>query len=219
MRIREIVLKLLFLLFLLLGHAVVAAGQAASLSPSSLAFGNQYAGVASPPLNITLSNTSGTVLSISSIQVSGIYPNDFTQTNNCGSSLGAESSCTIAVEMAPQAAGVRTANVIVSDNAPGSPQSVPLSGTGLHDVVLTWTASITPGVTGYYIYRGTVPGGESGTALNPSIVPGTAYVDAAVVPGVLYYYTVKASNGSTLSNASDEASGRVPLSPSPVITL
>ncbi len=101
-------------------------GSAVSLSPSNLIFRNQATGTTSPPLAVTLTNHMASLLSISGITVSG----DFAQTNNCGSSLSAGASCTIDVTFRPTAQGLRTGSLAVADDAPGSPQTVALSGNG-----------------------------------------------------------------------------------------
>jgi hypothetical protein len=73
-----------------------------------------------------MTNNGTATLTITSIAASG----DYGQTNNCGSSLGAGLSCTITVSFTPTTSGVRTGSVSITDNAPGSPQSVPLNGRG-----------------------------------------------------------------------------------------
>src|ERR1035437_5734343 len=102
----------------------------ASVSPSSLALGDQPLSTASQVRAITLTNTGSGDLNVTSVAVSGANASDFTQTNNCGSSVAAGTNCTISVTFKPVAAGTRTATVIVADSAPTSPQTVPLSGTG-----------------------------------------------------------------------------------------
>jgi titin len=89
---------------------------------------------------------------------------------------------------------------------------VPLSGTGTHDVILSWTDSPTSAVVGYNVYRGTTPGGESSTPLNSTPVNGATYTDVNVTAGVAYYYVVTAvaSNDVTQSAASNEAAASVP---------
>ncbi len=101
-----------------------------SLSPNSLTFGNQGLGTSSRPQTVTLSNTGTAPLEINSIMVTGSDSGDFTQTNNCGSSVAAGAKCTIAVTFTPTATGSRSASLSITDNAPGSPQTVSLSGTG-----------------------------------------------------------------------------------------
>jgi len=112
----------------------------------------------------------------------------------------------------PSAVGARVATLSIADNANGSPQTVSLSGTGSHDVILSWTASASPGVIGYNAYRGTTSHGESSTPLNPAPINGTTYTDGNVSPGATYYYVVKtvASGGVTESANSNEAAATVP---------
>ena len=79
---------------------------------------------------MTLTNNGGTTLSITSITLTGTNPADFAQSNNCGSTVAANASCTINVTFTPSASGTRTASVNIADNASGSPQLVGLTGTG-----------------------------------------------------------------------------------------
>jgi hypothetical protein len=99
---------------------------AAIVSPASLTFGNQAVSSASAAQSVTLSNTGGAALTISSIVASG----DFAQTNTCGGSIAAGASCAINVTFAPTAQGPRTGTLTITDNASSSPQVVALSGTG-----------------------------------------------------------------------------------------
>jgi FlaG/FlaF family flagellin (archaellin) len=87
-------------------------------------------GARSAAQSIKVSNSGTAALSISKITIGGTNPGDFAQTNTCGSSVAAGGSCAISVTFAPTAAGTRSASVSVSDDASGSPQTVPLSGTG-----------------------------------------------------------------------------------------
>jgi hypothetical protein len=101
-----------------------------AFSPTSLSFPNQTVGVSSSPQTTTLTNSGSLPLTITSIQITGADSGDFGQTNNCPSSLQPNNSCTISVTFTPIATGSRSAAVSVTDNAPGSPQSVPLTGVG-----------------------------------------------------------------------------------------
>ncbi len=184
----------------------------AAVSPSSLTFGNEPVGIASSSQAITLNNTGSAALSIASIGFTGANPTDFTEINTCGPSVAAGGNCTIAILFTPTATGTRAASLSITDNATGSPQTVSLSGTGTHDVILTWTASATSGVTGYNVYRGTASGGEGATPLNSSPITGTTYIDVNVQTGQTYYYMVTAvsSDGNTQSADSNQASASVP---------
>ena len=101
-------------------------GPAVALSPGSLAFGSQLIGTASAPQAVSLTNTGSADLTISGIAASG----DFTQTNNCGSSVAAGAGCTVSVRFTPTASGPRSGAITITDNATGSPHVVSLGGTG-----------------------------------------------------------------------------------------
>jgi hypothetical protein len=91
-----------------------------SLSPTSLSFGNQLVGTSSNPKSVVLTNTGVGNLLIAGISITG----DFTQTNNCPSSLAANSKCTISVKFTPTAQGTRAGTAVITDNAKNSPQQV-----------------------------------------------------------------------------------------------
>jgi hypothetical protein len=101
-----------------------------SVSPGSVAFGNQQVGTSSSPQTTTLTNTGTAALAISSISVSGTNSGDFSQTNTCGATVAAGANCTITLTFTPAASGARTATVNVTDNASGSPQTISLNGAG-----------------------------------------------------------------------------------------
>ena len=187
-------------------------GVKVNISPSSLAFGNEPADISSSPKTVTLTNTGGAALSITSIAFTGGDPADFLENNTCGSGVPAGHSCVITASFTPTATGSRGAALTISDNASGSPQSITLSGTGTHDVTLTWTPSASSGVVGYDIYRGTTAGKESLTPLNSPPVSGASFVDTNVQAGQTYYYVVTAvgSNGTTQSAVSNETAAAVP---------
>lgn len=126
---------------------LLSAQPAVTFSPTSLSFGNQTVGVKSSAQVVTLTNTGTSSLSLSGIKLSGNNRTDFSQTNTCGGSLAVNASCTISVSFTPIKIGSRTGNVSVTDNAAGSPQSVPLSGTGVApDVTLNPLSLIFSGV-------------------------------------------------------------------------
>ncbi len=105
-------------------------GTVVSVSPSSLNFGNQTVGTTSAPQTVTVTNDGTTSINIAKISFAGGDPGDFAQTNNCGASLGASSSCAINVTFTPHAKGARFSTLGIYDNGGGSPQAVPVSGTG-----------------------------------------------------------------------------------------
>lgn len=90
----------------------------ATLSPGTYTFpGTTQVGNSSAVEAFTLSNTGHAPLAISSIVLGGGFPGSFTETNNCGTSLAINSSCTISVSFVPTAAGTVSAYISVMDNA------------------------------------------------------------------------------------------------------
>jgi hypothetical protein len=126
----------------------------AGLTPASVTFADQAVGTTSSAQIATLNNSGTVPLTISSIAISGAT--DFTQTNNCGSSLAPGSSCSISVSFTPSSVGAKTATVVVTDNDPSGTQSVSLSGNGA-------TPSISLSPTS--LFFGTVGLGTSGSKL------------------------------------------------------
>jgi hypothetical protein len=110
-------------------------GSAVNLTATSLIFSSQTLGTTSGVQPVTLSNTGNAALNITSLAVTGANAGDFAQINTCGSSVTAGANCTISVTFAPNAPGTRTAAVTITDDAPGSPQTVSLTGTGSGPVV------------------------------------------------------------------------------------
>jgi phospholipase C len=107
-------------------------GTAVALSPGVLSFSTVAVGQ-SLSKNIQLTNASNTTaLNISGITFTGADPSDFTETDNCatGSPIPAGGVCTISVTFAPSVSGSLSAILNITDDGGGSPQTVPLVGTG-----------------------------------------------------------------------------------------
>jgi hypothetical protein len=101
---------------------------AVSLAPATLSFPTQVVFTNSKTQTVTLNNTGLGYLFITNVAVSG----PFTQTNNCGSTVNPGSSCTFTVAFKPTKAGLVTGALSITDNAPLSPQTVSLKGTGTY---------------------------------------------------------------------------------------
>jgi fibronectin type 3 domain-containing protein len=98
---------------------------------------------------------------------------------------------------------------------PAIPVTVPGAPTGLHAtpgnarVTLSWTAPASTGglpISGYIIYAGTSPDGETGALVNGSRVTATSYTVTGLTNGTTYYFKVAAINAAGLSSLSNEAS-------------
>jgi hypothetical protein len=110
--------------------SLTGTGTVVTISPIGVNFGVQKVGVASASVPLTLTNVGVSALSISQIATTGTNSGDFSQSNNCGATVGAKKSCTINVVFKPTATGARSANLSVTDNGGASPQAIPLAGTG-----------------------------------------------------------------------------------------
>lgn len=140
-----------------------------SLSPTTLAFGAVDVGGQSSARNITLKNDTEATIAIASIAASG----EFTQTNNCGSSLTKGSTCVIQVRMAPKTIGAKTGNVTVTYDTTKT-KAAALSGTGSDPSSILPTLSVSDGV---------LVSGESTVAFNA--YPSGATVSQITLPSVV----------------------------------
>jgi Putative Ig domain/Abnormal spindle-like microcephaly-assoc'd, ASPM-SPD-2-Hydin len=109
-----------------------AGAPAVTFTPTSLTFAAQAIGTTSAPQSITVSNTGNAPLFINSAATRGANPLDFTQVSDgcSGVTLAAGTSCSVSITFSPTASGARSATFILTDNAAGSPQTVPISGSG-----------------------------------------------------------------------------------------
>jgi Abnormal spindle-like microcephaly-assoc'd, ASPM-SPD-2-Hydin len=117
-----------------------SSAQPVILIPSTLYFSNYALGTTSPSQTVTLTNNQLVQLNISNISTSG----DFAQTNTCGNSVAAQGNCTFTITFTPTVQGIRTGQIIISDDASGSPQQViNMTGTGGGPIVSLAQTSLT----------------------------------------------------------------------------
>jgi hypothetical protein len=98
-----------------------------SLSATTLSFGNQMVGTRSAPQAVVLTNTGTATLRVNSVGISA----QFVKSGNCPGSIDIGKSCTVNVIFAPTTTGPIQGTLTLSDDAPGSPQTVSLTGTGV----------------------------------------------------------------------------------------
>ncbi len=115
------------------GNYTITGNTAVTLSPTSLFFGIQLMATSSAQSTITLTNNSGSPLTISSITVAGANSNDFGVSHNCPispSTVAAGNSCTLHATFTPQAAGPRKSSISINDNSGSGVQTILLTGVG-----------------------------------------------------------------------------------------
>jgi uncharacterized protein YjdB len=110
------------------------------VSPALLSFGSIVANTTSTQ-NVTVSNTGGTSLSVTSATVTGAAFSTVSATFPFTIAAGASASLTI--RFAPTAAGNFTGSLTVSSNAPNTPLAISLSGTATAPPTLLLSASPT----------------------------------------------------------------------------
>jgi hypothetical protein len=161
---------------------------AISFSPTSLTFTpGQLLTTTSAGQNLMISNTSTTTaLTISAIAAS----KDFNiASNSCGSTpitiAPAGTPCTLSITFAPSGSttpGADTGTIMVTDNANGSPQSVPLTGTAWDfSVSAPSSVSVAKGAMGSFPVTITGLGGFTGS-VSFTCTPGSTLVTACAVP-------------------------------------
>jgi hypothetical protein len=106
------------------------------LSPTSLSWGKVVVGSTGAAKKVTLTNSGGGTLDISSIVVSGDFALATVKATKAvtpcvsGGTVAAGASCVIKVIFSPLQTGLLTGDLTFTDNAGGSPQQVSLSGAG-----------------------------------------------------------------------------------------
>ncbi len=105
--------------------------------------------------------------------------------------------------------------------APASPVTNPGAPTGLTAtagngrVALSWSAPAADGgaaISGYLIYRGTSPGGESHVPVNGTLIQGTSYTVTGLANGTAYYFTVAAVNAAKHQGSASGQASATPVS-------
>ena len=112
------------------GVAIAPPAPQPVLTPASLAFGSLTVGSVSAAQTATLQNTGNAPLTISSFGFFGTNVSSFSQTNNCGSSLTANASCSIAIACTPASVGALSASLGANFPSPTPQQSVALTCAG-----------------------------------------------------------------------------------------
>jgi len=113
-------------------HALIVTGvgSAISLSAATLGFNPQDVGTASPVQMLAITNQAGAPVNVWQIAVLGTSAGEFPSTTTCAVTLASNASCNVMVSFKPAAGGLRSASLLISSDGGGSPESVPLSGTG-----------------------------------------------------------------------------------------
>jgi hypothetical protein len=191
------------------GNGVTATGTLQA-SPTTMNFGGVLVGH-SGSLSLKVTNEGNSALTTSRGTISG---SGFSMIGGIsGLTLQPGQSDSVTVVFAPTVTG--SASGTISVVAGLTTISVALSGSGTaatssHSVDLSWGASTSTNVAGYYIERATSSGGPY-QVLNSSKDTATSYVDSTVQAGKEYFYVIVAVNTSGQeSNPSAQVSATIP---------
>lgn len=116
------------------------------------------------------------------------------------------SNCTASIE------GANTCTVITVQRVVNASDGGTCITYNTHQVTLSWTASVSSGVTAYDVYRSQTAGGpytQVGTVNVSSSTP-TSYIDTSVSAGQTYYYVVTAVGSGGQSGYSSQVSATIP---------
>jgi hypothetical protein len=114
-------------------------------------------------------NSGNAPLHVSSVALGGANVLAFSLANNCTVPVVPAATCTISLAFNPIGTGQRTANLTITDDAPGSPQTISLSATANPAFTPgpapngSMTASVSAGQTAQYLLQLTPGAGYNGT--------------------------------------------------------
>lgn len=120
--------------------------------PTTLTFPDTLAGTTSSALQITVTNDGGANLNITSVVKAGTAY----AVSGCATpiTITPGNNCVISVTFSPTTGGIITGSVTITDNAPGSPRTVALTGTGIQPDFSMTTAddseTVSAGATASY---------------------------------------------------------------------
>lgn len=121
------------------------AAPAITVSPESLALGDQVVGTSSPARTLTVSNAGTAPLVIGTVTKTGTDAAQFAVSRNtCTSPVAPTASCEIDVRFSPTSLGDKSASLSIASNATAQPTLVPLSGRGTPEVRPTTLVAAPP---------------------------------------------------------------------------
>ena len=106
-------------------------------------------------------------------------------------------------------AGTSSTTFTATAGSVSTNQTGTLTATAQHSVLLNWTASLSPNLMNYKVYRGTTSGGPYGVVTTLGLV--INYMDSNIQsPQTYCYVTTAVDNAGAESGCSNEASAVVP---------
>ena len=194
----------------LVGNGLAPATPAVTVMPASpIMLPSTTQGATSAPVVVTVTNSGNAALNVSAVALIGANAADFTLVSNTctGAAVAANATCTVGISFTPGAAGMRQANLQITDNAPASPQSFALTGTGNGPAVVPATVAVAA---------------TQGTASNPTNImisnSGTAplHISGVVFGGANVSEFINPSNPCVGAPIAPNASCSIPVTFAPL---
>jgi hypothetical protein len=113
---------------------------ATTMSATSVAFGSVLLSSTSPIKTVTFTNNQSTSVTFSTLNLSGDtqFARDPSSTCSTATPVAPTSTCTLAFTFTPTATGTQpNGTLTITDNAPSSPLTITLTGTGLANTILS----------------------------------------------------------------------------------
>lgn len=184
-----------------LSGTATAPGQLA-ITPGSFDFGSVLVGT-SGTKSATLSASGGSVTVSSGYISDGFALSGLTYPFTIPSG----GTKTFSVVFAPSVSSTFSGTFSFGSDATNAATAA-LSGTGAlalpHQVALSWSASSSTDVVGYYVYRASAPAGPF-TRINSAPSATTSFTDSSVSAGQTYYYQVTAMNTASVESSPSSA--------------
>ena len=203
-----------------------ATGPSLRISPTTFNFGNQAINVASAGQTLTVTNIGDTVVAFptGAFRTSGDY---LVQSSTCGATLALGASCAVNLQFKPAVTYYDGGSLIITSNARGNPQMVPLIGTGTTaggTASVTLTSSPNPSTPGHAVTLTATVTPPTGTSLVPT---GTVAFDDYVTllgtvalngNGQAVITSTSLTAGTHTLNAVYSGDSNFPSASSPVLT-
>lgn len=154
--------------------------------PRLLAFPNTTIGTTSAPMTVTIDNNQTGTLTISGMQISAPYA----QSNNCGSTLAPNQTCTVSVTFSPTTVKYYSQSLTITDSAGNSPQVISLTGNGVKS-----TVSYTPPQGGLYFYNQIVNTPSTPQPVTITNSGSTTLTFSGITSSADYPFTTNCGNG------------------------
>jgi MBG domain (YGX type)/Chitobiase/beta-hexosaminidase C-terminal domain/FG-GAP-like repeat/Abnormal spindle-like microcephaly-assoc'd, ASPM-SPD-2-Hydin/NHL repeat len=173
----------------------VNASTAITFFPAALTFSStQPVGEGTPQQFFSVTNIGVNPVTISAVSSTNATVFPVAQDGCTGNTLSTGQSCLIVVLFTPASAAAATGYITVTDNASGSPQKLPVSGTGIAQLTsaVTLTATPTSGAFGtLFKLSAAVKDQNSGPVTNGSV----AFYDGATLLGTAQVVTTTSGGG------------------------